>query len=421
MSVLGWVDNRTLLGCQLLMAGIYASFVFGMRRLYGRVAGTGSFAASYLVGVLGCILIVARGAIPDLFSIVLGNSLLFTADVFFLIGTVEFFDIRKSSRPAWSWAGLASLAIAYFTLVHNEIVPRIVICGITTFVLRGLVSYHLYRQSTGRPLIRFFSYTMGIYAIFGINRAITTFTLGAPANFIERNTVQTLSMVVTTAFSSVLGLLLLFMLSSELLTRVQDESQQDSVTGILNRRGVDLKLALELKRIDRSGQHLSVAFIDIDNFKSVNDSLGHAGGDEALRQVSAVIAGRLRAYDLLGRYGGDEFLLVLPQTSWSDALIVCRRLEQAIQKLSIKGVNLTISTGITQAVPTEDTNSLLARADKALYIAKNNGRNHCRVVLDDPNHHSSDPSGSRSYIAIPAAADDHGPLPQPHGAKLAHT
>ncbi len=421
MSVLGWVDNRTLLGCQLLMAAIYAIFLFGMRHLYGRLRGTGAFAASYALGIVGGLLIVGRGTIPYFLSVVVANSLIFASDLSFLIGTCQFFDIKKSIRPAWSWVILATLQITYFTVIHDNIVARIVISGLSAFFLRGLVAYHLHHQSARRPLIRSFSYVMGAYAIFGLNRVLLTFTLGPPANYMQQNTMQTLSMVIATAFVCLLGLFLLFMLSSELLNLVQDESQQDPVTGILNRRGVDLKLALELKRIDRSGQNLSVAFIDIDHFKSINDSLGHAGGDEALRLVATAISSRLRAYDLLGRYGGDEFLLVLPQTSWSDALIVCKRLEQAIQKIPLSDTTITISTGITQAVPTEHTTSLLARADKALYTAKESGRNHCRVILHDPNSHSADLTDSRSYIAIPPSDEDPNPSSPGHTPTLVRT
>jgi diguanylate cyclase (GGDEF)-like protein len=400
------------------MAGIYTIFLCGMRQLYQRLRGTGAFAASYAVGTLGIILIVARYSIPYFISVAVANALMLASSVLFLSGTLQFFNVKKTTilTSAWAWSAFATLLLTYFTVVHDNIVPRIVIASVSAFFLRGMVAYHLHRQSAGRLLIRYFSYMMGACAIFALVRASLALTFGAPSNFMHHDTLQTFTTVVDTAFACILGLFLLFMLNSELVTLVQDESQQDPLTGILNRRGVDLKLALELKRIDRSGQNLSIAFIDIDHFKSVNDSAGHAGGDEALRQVANTISSRLRAYDLLGRYGGDEFLLVLPQTSWRDTLIVCDRLEEAVRNISIGSTKLTISTGITQAVPGELIVSLLTRADKALYVAKDTGRNQCRVILPDPHTHSSDPTDSRSYIVVPTTDETTAPAPAPESS-----
>jgi diguanylate cyclase (GGDEF)-like protein len=175
------------------------------------------------------------------------------------------------------------------------------------------------------------------------------------------------------------------MLCSDLLTLVRDESERDLLSGVLNRRGIELKLTTELKRAARSGQNLSVALIDIDHFKTINDRAGHAAGDSALRDVVSAVSERLRAHDFLGRFGGDEFLLVLPQTSCSDAVLVSSRIEQSVRGLSVPGAGLplTVSIGVTQATPGEVADPLLARADKALYTAKNEGRNCCRVLLHE--------------------------------------
>jgi diguanylate cyclase (GGDEF)-like protein len=143
-------------------------------------------------------------------------------------------------------------------------------------------------------------------------------------------------------------------------------------------------LDAELKYVQRSRHRLSVALIDVDYFKAINDIQGHAAGDAALRDVADAISSHLRGRDYLGRYGGDEFLLILPNTPCSIALSVTERLNRAVTNLHLTAgtTPLTLSIGITEAVPHDDAASLLARADKALYQAKSDGRNCRRVVTD---------------------------------------
>jgi diguanylate cyclase (GGDEF)-like protein len=192
------------------------------------------------------------------------------------------------------------------------------------------------------------------------------------------------------------------MLCSDLLTLVKDESERDLLCGVLNRRGIEQKLDAELKRAGRAGQNLAIALIDIDHFKAINDHAGHAAGDAALRDVVSAISGCLRPHDLLGRFGGDEFLLILPHTSNSEAFTVSSCIEQSVRELSIPGdvMPLTISIGLTQATPGEVAAPLLARADKALYNAKNAGRNCCRVLL-----HETELEDDQRPVILPTQGD----------------
>jgi diguanylate cyclase (GGDEF)-like protein len=200
-----------------------------------------------------------------------------------------------------------------------------------------------------------------------------------------------------------IGLSFLLMLCSDLLTLVKDESERDLLCGVLNRRGIEQKLDAELKRAGRLGQNLAIALIDIDHFKAINDHAGHAAGDAALRDVVSAISNRLRPHDLLGRFGGDEFLLILPHTSTSEAFTVSSRIEQSVRELSIPGeaIPLTISIGLTQTAAGEIADTLLARADKALYTAKHAGRNCCRVLL-----HETAAKEDQQPIILPAGQGD---------------
>jgi diguanylate cyclase (GGDEF)-like protein len=223
---------------------------------------------------------------------------------------------------------------------------------------------------------------MSFYAVFGLTRVFLILFNGAPQIFLEQDALQTSTLVFNVIFVCIMGLCFLLMLSGELMAALENQSFEDVVSGALNRRGIEQKLAIELGCAKRSGIGPSIALIDIDRFKAVNDTQGHAAGDKALRQVALAISSNLRNYDFLGRYGGDEFLLILPQASCQDAQKVVERIEHAIRGLAAakNGFPITVSSGITQAIPFEPADSLLARADAALYEAKHAGRNCSRIV-----------------------------------------
>ncbi|MFP7634712.1 diguanylate cyclase [Pseudomonas veronii] len=158
----------------------------------------------------------------------------------------------------------------------------------------------------------------------------------------------------------------------------------DGLTGLSNRRHFDEYLELEWRRAMRDQTQLSLLMIDVDFFKTYNDSFGHVEGDEALRKVAASIReASSRPSDLPARYGGEEFALVLPSTSPGGARLVAEKLRMAVAALKIphiapaEGVSLTISIGLSTMTPVQGTDcrQLIMAADKGLYTAKNNGRN----------------------------------------------
>ncbi|MDM8194657.1 PleD family two-component system response regulator [Pseudomonas koreensis] len=158
----------------------------------------------------------------------------------------------------------------------------------------------------------------------------------------------------------------------------------DGLTGLSNRRHFDEYLELEWRRSLRDQTQLSLLMIDVDYFKSYNDSFGHVEGDEALRKVAAAIRdASSRPSDLPARYGGEEFVLVLPNTSPGGARLLAEKLRQTVAALKIphntpaEGSGLTISIGLATMVPQAGTDCrlLISAADRGLYLAKNNGRN----------------------------------------------
>ena len=157
-------------------------------------------------------------------------------------------------------------------------------------------------------------------------------------------------------------------------------AEHDPLTGVLNRRAILARLRAEFAKARQSGDSLSLLFLDLDHFKHVNDSYGHRAGDQCLRGVIGPIAGELRQGDALGRYGGEEFLILLPGAGAADAEIVAERIRSRVQEMSmiVSGmrIGLTVSLGVA-AVDNEIAipDDLIERADAALYRSKERGRN----------------------------------------------
>ena len=167
--------------------------------------------------------------------------------------------------------------------------------------------------------------------------------------------------------------------------QLRRSAELDALTGTFNRRSIDQWLARAFLDASRRQQALSLLFIDIDHFKSINDRLGHAGGDHCLREVAAALRGALEEGDLLGRYGGEEFVALLPGRAGADAREMGERLRAAVERSEVqyesRGERITVSIGVATRLERESTPAAaIERADKALYAAKRGGRNCVHVA-----------------------------------------
>ena len=209
---------------------------------------------------------------------------------------------------------------------------------------------------------------------------------------IEQNTVLSVGSSLTGLVAALLlQMMLVSLLVSRLVGRLERLSRHDALTGLLNRRAMDDLLAQEEQRARRlvgqgrtpnTGQ-MAVLMIDVDHFKRLNDSQGHATGDRALQHLATVMASQLRDIDHLARWGGEEFLALLPATTGADALVLAERLCERVRSRPLQvddlRLPLTVSVGVAEWLgPHDSLDGLLGRADGALYQAKQAGRD--RVV-----------------------------------------
>jgi diguanylate cyclase len=166
------------------------------------------------------------------------------------------------------------------------------------------------------------------------------------------------------------------------LDRLDVLARHDALTGALNRKGMEEAVHREISKMRRAKSPLSVVMVDIDNFKKLNDTLGHAVGDAALRHLAVVARECLRPMDTVARYGGEEFLMLLPDTPLERGIEAIQRLQKVLAQRPFTNfgqqVDITFSAGVAQCLPTETVEAATKRADEAMYQAKHGGKN--RVV-----------------------------------------
>src|SRR5579864_8168425 len=175
-------------------------------------------------------------------------------------------------------------------------------------------------------------------------------------------------------------------------------ASHDALTGLYNRGMIMTLLEREAARCVREGSSLGAILADVDHFKEINDTYGHSAGDQVLLEVAGRMQSSLRSYDFLGRYGGEEFLTIVPDCRPDDLQEVAERIRESVAQSRISigdlGLSVTISLGASTAGTSESVGALLKRADSALYAAKENGRNRTHFI-----------QSPRSIVPVPPGSD----------------
>ena len=329
----------------------------------------------------GYILLALRGMVPDFISIVLANVFISISYSIFLFAVHIFLGTRASAKSIY-WGPPCFLAIA-ITLVLNNVGARVAI-GHLVFLAQGLVVVirllrHRYDFSLrGRNLLLFGLTTATLVTLWKAGVALAApETLGT---FYNPTPVQTLMYLA--AFISVM------IVSSGFSLMAKERSDaflhtvavQDRLTGCWNRVRIEEIIRQELERLKRYGHPASILMLDLDNFKQVNDRHGHMIGDAVLRDFGSMLRHTIRATDVAGRWGGEEFIVVMPFSSFSDAVRIAERIRQALERQKFpQGVEVTTSIGISGCRSADSWESWLCRADAALYKAKTSGRNQVKI------------------------------------------
>lgn len=331
-------------------------------------------------------LLAARGEIPETVSIAAGNGLLLMGFAEMTRAVRGFQDLPERRLQLWGVVLATVAGLVWFSSYQPNYSARVLINSVAASVLLGAMTLAMataYRQS-GFTAARF----TGAFAGFGVLVAAWRFAehLLAPrpeGNLLEAGASDIV--VFTYACVGVMFLSLGFVLmhTERAYEALRKQATVDPLTGVLARSGLVEQGERLVSEARRHGRPLAVLLMDMDQFKAVNDSLGHAAGDGVLKHLATRARLVLRGEDILGRLGGDEFVALLPSTDAGGARIVAERLRDAINHAHMlyrgEEVPAPVSIGVAQAGEGEPLEAMLQRADQAMYQAKRAGGD--RVVV----------------------------------------
>lgn len=336
---------------------------------------------------------------PLWFTYGAANTLLAVALAFY---GASLFRIVELPVPWWRVFAPVGLMLVLMASLIDTLEPRMLAASVVLMVQCALIIFWTGRYIPAQGRTRVLLIIGSSISLIGLGMRVVAVLGGGAAEmrYDVSNLKQTVSVSIGTftAMMISLGLVLLSKERSESL--LKQLALRDVLTGILNRRAIleQFPAALERSRTDSSW--LAVAMVDIDHFKQINDVYGHLAGDAVICHCASHLTQRLRYSDSIGRYGGEEFLLLLPGTNPEGAMAVLDELRASLAEAPAQygelSIALRISIGVCCVVPTEEdtTASLLARADAALYEAKALGRN--TLVLAQPTPQLSAPDRSAS-------------------------
>ncbi|SON53162.1 Sensor histidine kinase [Vibrio tapetis subsp. tapetis] len=381
------LDIRTLSFITVLL-----SFVFGIGFLFLSFIqksnrGIKHYALGLLCIGLGFFLLSMRGFVSDLMSIIVANSLIYLGYILIGLGLELFSGL--SGRVGYISLGLLTCLIAifiYYTYVEPSLLHRLVWMSLAVALQSGLCTWNLLRGKVKElgiakwmTLIPF-----ALSAIYFVFRALWSTGQRELVEFMSAGSVHQLAFIILDLLIVTSSFGLLWMISARLEKKLGKQARKDDLTGAYNRRALSELAPIEISRAYRHQLPLSVIMLDLDHFKVLNDTLGHNKGDLILSTFSILLLKNIRKEDLLFRYGGEEFVIICPNTL-DRAEILAEKLKNKIEeKMVIKSANIkvTASFGIAELSPGDDLISIIARADQAMYKAKENGRNRVECSFD---------------------------------------
>lgn len=358
--------------------------------------GLGWLGACFASGALGAAIFTMRANVSFSGSLLLANTLILLAYVLLQTGFLELMG-SKSLLPKLGLYLLLIQAGLYPIYRHMHVARQMSV--VTLGVLVAIQALHsaeflmkANKEGLGPPI--WFTITLlTAFALFNLFRSGVVLVLGVPTDPRLPNPLEAVTAVVFLGAGLGVGFGMFWLTSAQIRIALEGLANTDPLTGIFNRRVFTSLCEKELLRSSRTGEPFSVLMFDLDNFKQINDKYGHGVGDAVLGAIVEKLRNAVRNIDAVGRWGGDEFVGLLPGATSSVALLVAQRLRRSVESLTAPNlqaknilvgdeVSITISIGVaTYQGPGDGIGDLIDRCDAAMYQAKTEGRN--RIAAAD--------------------------------------
>lgn len=375
------LDPRSLIVASLLSAALLGSVSLVFATMQGSSRVIGAWGKAMLLLATGLLGLALRDLIPDWISIAAANSVIVAALVLALRSLRRFLGSPPRDVAGWS----LTAALFVYLLLFSEVWPSNVARTVAISAAVGVVSVRaalLLRHGAPpacRLSSRFAEAVFYAVAVLSVARGVSILALPSD-NLMAPDPLNAATFLFYAAFIVVATLGVMWMEIESLQGELVHSARYDSLTGLYNRGTFLAEFEREVSRSARGGPAFSLAIFDLDQFKQINDRYGHPVGDRVLKAFADALPGSIRKHDVVGRYGGEEFALLMPQTGKVTAVRVAERVRRELEAQGVavdgKRIEVTVSAGIASyGIDGLDWDALLTAADNALYEAKHAGRN----------------------------------------------
>lgn len=381
------MHSPTLITFGAMLIALVSCVLFAVWRFNKHIPGLQMWALSYGVGLVPILGLLWREHLPEVLGVLMVQAGMSLGAFLYFWGCSVYTGRRLLSLPrAIIFMGALLLLNLYFTVVQPHLQMRFALGGVGNGIFFLLTARTLAQGGCQRVPMRYLvAAVAGAHGVFLLLRPLL-FGIGA----VQANASLAAQIPHLVMLEFLIALLFMafgtLMLANEFTTNeLRQLAEIDSLTSIFNRRAFFTLLNKALHQSQRTGMGLAVLVVDLDHFKSINDTYGHQGGDEVLRHFVQTATQCLRQQDVMGRLGGEEFAIFLPGVDAKGAQVVAERLRAAVASrpaaLQQGSHALTISLGLTLCVPGDTPDTALHRADQAMYQAKERGRNRVELQL----------------------------------------